>query len=105
MTLDDIADDDPELIALLRTLRKATFSIGEIVENGPAKRRKVYTEIEKRRLRVAYCGVRPFATNLDYGKWLLLMRRESAASAIGQQRGEKARALVNKRYAGAPATT
>jgi hypothetical protein len=88
----DIASDDPEFLDLLHSLPKATFTIGEIVANGPARTTKVYSEIEAGRLVAAYCGARRFVTAPDYARWLLIMRRESSASDAAQERGDQASA-------------
>jgi hypothetical protein len=101
----DIAADDPELLEILRHLpevqrrnggqrfRPTTYSIPEIVKDGPAGATKVFAEIAGGRLRASYCGARRFVLAIDFARWLLLMRRETeAASVKAEERREAARA-------------
>lgn len=81
MKISDIRPDDPEVANILLGMKQSTYTIAEIIANGPCKRTKISEEIDDGRLIVGRIGFVRFVTAIDYARWLLLLRRETEAGA------------------------
>ena len=57
----------------------------EIAEDGPFSVTKTYQEIADGRLIAFYAGTRRMVLAIDYARWLLLMKRESATDDKADQ--------------------
>jgi hypothetical protein len=104
----DIQLDDPELLEILATLPKDAYSINDIIANGPKKRTDLYHDINSGKLRTFLCGRFRLALKIDYAKYLLLLRREGAASdrdtELRQRGRDLRRAALDRRSQGGEAS-
>jgi hypothetical protein len=94
MQPNDISADDPELIEILGTIRKQTLSMSEIIDGGPHKRTKVYEDVNTGRLATFISSGRRFALAIDYGRYLLFLKRQGAGAAPDKSKSARDRRLM-----------
>jgi hypothetical protein len=89
MQITEIRDDDPELAQIMATLRNPTYPLKAVIERGPFRTTKIFEEMAAGRLVTHLCGSRRIVFAANFGKWLLLLKREAESRPDRFARSDK----------------
>jgi hypothetical protein len=70
-----IADDDPEVLRVLASIRKPVLKLSEVISAGPHGRTKVYQDLSTGLLTTFVSSGRRFVFAIDYARYLVALRR------------------------------
>ena len=79
--LPNIADDDPEVVRVLRSMHKPVYPMAEVIDSGPHGRTIVYQHSNDGLLSSFVSNGRRFVLAVDFARYLIALKRTGDAQS------------------------